>query len=166
MVRNKYCFLDRDGTINVDHGYVHDPAKLEFMPGAIEGMKQLQDLGYNLVIVTNQSGIGRGYFTDAQYHNFTDYMLSCLKDEGVNISKVFHCPHMPTDNCGCRKPGLGMLEQFLRDNIIESPSYMVGDKLSDIEFGQKLGVETCLIGSTSKQATYSCKSLLEFVRLI
>jgi len=166
MVQNKYCFLDRDGTINVDHGYVHNPAKLDFMPGAIEGMKQLQDLGYSLVIVTNQSGIGRGYFTDEQYQNFTEHMLARLKGQGVNITNVFHCPHTPTDHCECRKPRLGMLEHFLRDNVIESPSYMVGDKLSDIEFGQRLGVETCLIGSNSKQATYSCNSLLEFVRLI
>ncbi len=108
-------FLDRDGTINVDHGYVHEIDEFEFIEGVIDAMRQLKEMGYALVVVTNQSGIARGKFTEAQFETLTEWMDWSLADRGVDLDGIYYCPHHPQgtveayrQTCDCRKPHPGM----------------------------------------------------------
>ncbi|MFI3285217.1 MAG: HAD family hydrolase [Rikenellaceae bacterium] len=143
---NRAVLLDRDGTINVDYGYLHDASQLEFLQGAIEALQRLQEKGYLLIIITNQSGIGRGYFNESQYREFNDALLATLKSYGVEITATFMCPHSPSDNCKCRKPYPYMpLEAIKKFDIDPSTSYMLGDKASDVECGEAAGLTSRLI---------------------
>lgn len=129
----KAIFLDRDGTINVDYGYVHQPEKFEFIDGAIEGLKIFQSLGYKLVIVTNQSGIGRGYYSEEEYLKFQDYVDTMLNKQGIFIAAQYYCPHVEADKCTCRKPLVGMYDKAVNDlNIDWNGSYAIGDKMRDL----------------------------------
>src|SRR5574344_1150325 len=131
MEKNKVIFLDRDGTINVDYGYVYETNKLTFIDGAIDGLKKLYDNGYKLIIITNQSGIGRGYYSSKQYDYFTNYMLKKLSSKGINISKIYTCPHINADNCECRKPKLKLFYDAISEfNVDESNSYAIDYKFS------------------------------------
>ncbi|MFR9504428.1 MAG: HAD family hydrolase [Rikenellaceae bacterium] len=144
---NKAIFLDRDGTINVDHGYMHDTSLLEFMPGVIEALQRLSKDGYLLIIITNQSGIGRGYFTAEQYKLFNDSLVERLQSKGIEITATLMCPHAPSDNCNCRKPYPYMVLKAIDEFEIDpNLSYMFGDKPSDVECGEAAGV-------TSRQIT-------------
>lgn len=136
---NKAIFLDRDGTINVDKAYLSKIEDFEYLPGVIEGLKLLQNAGYKLIIVTNQSGIARGYYTEEDFLKLNDWMIHDLKSKGIEVSKVYYCPHHPSGkiekyrvNCDCRKPNLGMYRQAIRDFDIDvSASYAIGDKIRD-----------------------------------
>jgi rfaE bifunctional protein nucleotidyltransferase chain/domain len=147
-VLRKAAFLDRDGVINKDKAYVHRWEDFEFVPGAIEGMQKLQDAGYALVIVTNQSGLARGYYTEAQYQALTEALTQHLAGQGVKIDCVYHCPHHPKGSvpelaidCDCRKPEPGMLLQAARElGLSMAESLMVGDKPSDMEAARAAGV--------------------------
>ncbi|MFI3279302.1 MAG: HAD family hydrolase [Rikenellaceae bacterium] len=144
---NRAIFLDRDGTINVDHGYMHDTDLLEFLPGVVEALQKIAAEGYKLILITNQSGIGRGYFTEQQYQTFNDALTTELKNEGVEITQTFMCPHAPADDCKCRKPYPQMILQAIEKyNIDPKVSFMFGDKPSDVECGEAAGV-------TSRQIT-------------
>ncbi len=144
----KAAFLDRDGVINKDKAYVHRWEDFEFVPGAIEGMRQLQDAGYALVIVTNQSGLARGYYTEAQYQELTAALRAELARHGVKLEGVYHCPHHPKGSvpelaidCDCRKPAPGMILQAAKDLNLSLPeSLMVGDKPADIQAARAAGV--------------------------
>lgn len=144
----KAVFLDRDGVINQDHAYVHRWEDFEFIPGAIEAMRQLKQAGYALVIVTNQSGIARGYYTEAQYQALTARMQQALTDAGAAVDAVYHCPHHPqgavaalATNCNCRKPAPGMILRAAQElNLSLANSLLVGDKRSDIEAARTAGV--------------------------
>lgn len=146
-------FLDRDGVIVDDPGYVHRVEDLALLPDAVEGLKQLCSAGYALVIVTNQSGIARGYFTEAQYHVFTEALLARLHVAGVDIDAVHHCPHLPDAtvaahaiDCDCRKPRPGMLLRAIAQlGLDPSRSFMVGDKPSDIEAGRAAGLRASFL---------------------
>ena len=137
--KNKAVFLDRDGTINIDKGYLYRISDFEFLPGAVDALKMLQSAGYLLIIITNQSGIGRGYYTEEDFMRLTDYMKSELAKSGVNISGVYYCPHLPDAEveryrkiCDCRKPATGLFERAVHDfNIDLSRSYAIGDKERD-----------------------------------
>lgn len=136
---NKAIFLDRDGTINVEKDYLFRISDFEFLPGVIEALKLLQANGFLLIIITNQSGIARGYYTEEDYRILNDWMLSTLRSEGVEVSAVYYCPHHPEakiekyrKNCSCRKPKLGLYEQAVKDfNIDLSQSSAIGDKIRD-----------------------------------
>ena len=157
---NKAILLDRDGTINVDYGYLSEISKFKYLPGTIKGLKLLNDLGYLLIIVTNQSGIGRGYYTLDDYNKLNDYMLNDLKQKGINISKVYMCPHTEEDNCECRKPKLAMYYQAIKDFDIDvTASYVVGDKERDLALSDKEKVKSILI-SDKKNDKYLCKKNL------
>jgi D,D-heptose 1,7-bisphosphate phosphatase len=140
----KAAFLDRDGVINKDTGYVHRWEDFAFLPGAIDGMKKLKQAGYVLIIVTNQSGIARGYFSEAQYLALTETLLHALAIEGVLVDAVYHCPHHPMGRipqlsvtCDCRKPAPGMLIRAAQERGLSlSDSILVGDKPSDIAAGR------------------------------
>lgn len=148
---HKALFLDRDGVINVDHGYVFEPKEFEFSDGIFELLKIASDQGYKLIVVTNQSGIARGYYTTEDFYKLTDFMTNELAKQGVPISAVYHCPHSPDDNCNCRKPKSGMFDKAIRDHDIDvRNSIMIGDKPSDIEAANSVGItKTFLVSSTN-----------------
>lgn len=120
------AFLDRDGVINIDHAYVHDREHFEWVPGVLEGARMLTDAGFLLVVVTNQSGIGRGYYTEADFHALTDWMCSVFAQAGAPIAAVRFCPHHPEKalglyrrECRCRKPQPGMILDAAKDLNID-----------------------------------------------
>ncbi|MEK6871701.1 MAG: D-glycero-beta-D-manno-heptose 1,7-bisphosphate 7-phosphatase [Nanoarchaeota archaeon] len=145
---SKAIFLDRDGVINEDEGYVGTIEKFKFRNGVFTALKKLQTAGFLLVIVTNQSGIARGYYTEKDYYTVTDFMLEIFEKNNITIAGVYFCPHAPEENCLCRKPKPGMiLEARQTLNIDLKKSWMIGDKMSDIEAGKDAGVQTILITS-------------------
>ena len=127
-------FIDRDGTINANEPeYPHKPEHLRIYEDAVELMKEYQSRGYLIIIITNQSGIGRGYFTLEQMQEFNNLLISELAKRGVKINALYFCPHTPADNCNCRKPKLGLIEQAMKDFDIDlKNSIIVGDR-DDIE---------------------------------
>jgi D-glycero-D-manno-heptose 1,7-bisphosphate phosphatase len=144
----KAAFLDRDGVINRDHGYVYRWEDFEFVPGAVEAMRRLQDAGYALVIVTNQSGIARGMYGEADFHAMSAQMCEYLAARGVHLAVIEYCPHHPQGEvaayahaCDCRKPEPGMIVRAARALQLDlAASLLFGDKLSDLEAAQNAGV--------------------------
>ncbi|MBI5236476.1 MAG: HAD family hydrolase [Deltaproteobacteria bacterium] len=140
-------FLDRDGTINVDTGYVSNPDTLELIPGAGRAIRRLNDAGVKVVVVSNQSGVGRGMFTGADVEAVNDRLAALLRvDAGARIDAVYFCPHHPDDNCPCRKPMTLLAQRAVAEHGIElSRAYVVGDKASDVWLGRNLNVKTVLV---------------------
>ncbi|WP_233081199.1 D-glycero-beta-D-manno-heptose 1,7-bisphosphate 7-phosphatase [Rheinheimera soli] len=144
----KAAFLDRDGVINVDHGYVSSPEQFEFIDGVFDACRHLQQQGYLLIVVTNQSGIGRGYYNEQQFNALTNWMKAQFESNGVFITDVFFCPHHPVNakppyqiDCDCRKPAPGMLVQAINKYQIDpSQSLMLGDKKADMQAAKAAGV--------------------------
>jgi D-glycero-D-manno-heptose 1,7-bisphosphate phosphatase len=133
----KAAFLDRDGVINIDKGYVYKIEDFEFKDGIFELLKLLQSIGFTLFVITNQSGIARGYYTLEDFKKLTGHMLDELKKRGIEIKEVAFCPHHPNDKCNCRKPKPGMILDLAKKyNIDLKNSILIGDKLSDIEAGK------------------------------
>jgi D-glycero-D-manno-heptose 1,7-bisphosphate phosphatase len=142
------AFLDRDGVINVDHGYVFRREDFSFVPGVLEGTRRLHDLGFALVVITNQSGIGRGLYSVNAFEGLTDWMKSEFDAAGAPLSGVYYCPHHPTEAhgefrrpCGCRKPAPGMLLAAARElDLNLGASVLFGDKESDLLAARAAGV--------------------------
>lgn len=135
-------FLDRDGTIIREKHYLADPAGVELLPGAAEAMRRMAGHGFLLVVVTNQSGIGRGFFTEAQYAAVAERVAGALAEHGVRIDGVYHCPHDPdaAERCECRKPGLALYRRAAEDLGIDlARSFWVGDRLGDVAPARALG---------------------------
>ena len=130
------AFLDRDGVLNVDHGYAHRPDQLEWIPGAPEAVRMLNNAGYYVIVITNQSGVARGYYKEAAVHQFHGHMQDALRTQGAHIDAFYYCPHHPEGTvkelamrCRCRKPSPGMLEQAAREWPINlDRSFLIGDK--------------------------------------
>jgi len=164
---NKAILLDRDGTINIDYGYVHETSKLKFIDGALDGLKILSDLGYLLIIISNQSGIGRGYFTYEEYNTFNNYMLDKLEKSGIHISKVYICPHVDSDNCNCRKPKLELFYKAIKEFDVDiNNSYAIGDKTRDLAICDKENITGILL-TEEDNGNYICKkNLLEAAKYI
>lgn len=142
----RYVLLDRDGTIIKDCHYLSDPAGVELLPGAAAGMQRMLAMGWKIVIVTNQSGIGRGRFSEADYQAVTDRMLCLLQDEGVAVEGVYFCPHAPDEDCTCRKPLPGMAEMAAADLGFDlNDCVMAGDKPADVELGHAIGGKSVLV---------------------
>ncbi len=145
----KFIFLDRDGTIIKDTVHVYKVEDLEFLPGAIDGLREMfWHLHFDLIVVTNQAGIAKKKYTAEDFHNFNSEMVSQLQNAGVLIAKTYHCPHHPdiTGECQCRKPGPGMVEQAVSDYGLDpSQAIFIGDKDCDIELGQRFKARTILI---------------------
>jgi D-glycero-D-manno-heptose 1,7-bisphosphate phosphatase len=147
-VPRRAAFLDRDGVINREVGYLHRWEDFEFLPGALQAMKRLHDAGYALVIVTNQSGIARGYYSEADYQALTARLREALVAAGCPPAGIYHCPHYPGGNvpdlaveCACRKPQPGMMLRASRELRLSLPdSILVGDKLADAQAGRAAGV--------------------------
>jgi len=148
---NKVIFLDRDGTINKDDGFTHKVGDAELIPNTIKGLQSMKNQGYRLIIVTNQSGIGRGHYTEAQMHKFNNYLINKLKQENINIEAVLFCPHTPQDNCSCRKPKTKLIESYFTPNFDKNNSYVIGDRFSDIELANNLGLKSILVTTGSSE---------------
>jgi len=145
------AFIDRDGVINVEHGYVHRVEDFELIDGVPQGLALLAAAGYKLVVVTNQSGIARGRYTVADMERLHAHMRAVLAGHGVELAGIYHCPHLPSHaggsvaeyaiECDCRKPAPGMLTQAARElNLDLARSVIVGDKASDLQAGEAAGV--------------------------
>ena len=160
----KALFLDRDGVINIDHGYVYEIDKFEFTEGIFELLRLFIEKGYLLFIVTNQSGIGRDYYSEEDFTILTSWMLDKLKKEDINIVSVHHCNHAPEENCACRKPQTGMIDEILSQHVIDlKSSWLIGDKQSDINLAENAGISTTIaIGERAIVCSdYMFKTILE-----
>jgi D-glycero-D-manno-heptose 1,7-bisphosphate phosphatase len=137
----KNILLDRDGTIIEDMHYLRDPEKIIPIPGAVKAMQEMNGSGLNIFVVTNQSGIGRGYLSENDYQRVQQRLISMLREDDIQISGSLFCPHIPGEQCRCRKPGPGMWE-ILSESFGLSPeeSIIIGDKSSDIHFGRNCGL--------------------------
>ena len=152
----KAAFIDRDGVLNEERAYVHRAEDFEFVPGALEALKRLRAAGYLLVVVTNQSGIARGLYSEADYLALTRHMRERLEAEGLHLDAVEYCPHLPDApleqyrlECDCRKPKPGMLNRAIRSlGIDPGASFLVGDRLSDVEAGHAAGIGRCFLVRT------------------
>jgi D,D-heptose 1,7-bisphosphate phosphatase len=178
----KAIFLDRDGTINIDTGHVYKISDFAFEKNAVLGLKQLRDAGFSFFIVTNQSGIGRGLFTEADFEIFNNHLIKQLENNGIQIVKTYFCPFHPTKGIGkykinshLRKPGAGMLEKSSKEFEIEKEnSWMIGDKLSDTEAGNIFGLKSILlsnekyplISTLESKPTYVAQDLLDATKFI
>ena len=142
----KTIFLDRDGVVNKEVRYLYRLSDFEFIDGIFEACLYFQKLGYEIVIVTNQSGIARGYYNENDYLKLTEWMLGQFNDNGINILDIFYCPHSPESFCDCRKPKPGMLiEAKNKYNISMRDSWMIGDKETDIEAANLAGITNTIL---------------------
>lgn len=144
----KIAFLDRDGVINKEKNYLYKREDWEYTYNCIDGLRALSSLGFKFIVITNQAGIARGYYSEEDYQKLTDWYVSDLDDKGISILEVFHCPHHPNGKvdklsmvCDCRKPSPGLLHAALKKyDIDKAESILIGDKTSDIEAGVAWGI--------------------------
>lgn len=143
--KRKAIFLDRDGTLNEDQGYVHKLEDFKLLPGVIEGLKLLKN-DFLFFIITNQSGIGRGYYTIEDFHNFNNHLLKVLEEHNIKILKIYYCPHSPYESCDCKKPKTKNIEKFVLDyNIDIKESWVIGDHPTDSLLGINAGCKTIFL---------------------
>ena len=136
--KNRAAFVDRDGVINKDKGYVFKIEDFEIIDGVIEALKILQDKKFNIIIITNQSGIGRGYYTEEDFLRLNDHMIDIFNKSEISIKKTYFCPHHPDEGCNCRKPNNGLIELAIEEfNLDRRESIFLGDKLSDFLASKK-----------------------------
>ena len=169
----KAVFLDRDGTININEPeYVHKISDFKFVPGAISALKKLSKTGYKIIIVTNQSGIARGYYNEKDLKILHNWMLSEFKNKGIRIDGIYYCSHGQDDNCSCRKPKPGMLLKAGQDfGLNLSKSWMVGDGSVDIVAGREANLKTIKIGDKMPaglklEPNHYAKNLAEAIKII
>lgn len=167
----KALFLDRDGVINDDSGYVHNPTDFHFKPGIFDLCRLAIQRGFVVIVITNQSGLARGHFTLAEFQHLTQWMLGQFAERGVELAGVYHCPHHPLAIvpalslvCSCRKPAPGLINQASQDfNVSKEHSLMVGDQERDLEAASRAGIATRVLLSLRAQqsgfATHQVVSL-------
>ena len=159
------AFLDRDGVLNVDSGYVHRPDELEWIDDAPAAVRLLNEAGFTVIVVTNQSGVARGIYDEATVHRFHDHMQSVLAQHGARIDAFYYCPHHPDGpvaqyamRCDCRKPGTGMLEQAAKDWPVDrAHSFLIGDKDIDMQAAAAFGIKGIMFDARKE-------SLVDLVR--
>ena len=157
----KTIFLDRDGIINVDKGYVYKISDFELVENILQSLKLFQELGYQLIIVTNQAGIAKGFYSEKDYFKLTNYYLNLLRINDISIKKVYFCPHHINGinprykiNCNCRKPKPGMIEMAIKDHSVDvDNSIMIGDNLSDMKAGIKAKIKNNFLIADKAQTT-------------
>ena len=162
-------FIDRDGTINVLIHYLHEVEKFELIEGAMEALRAFEKAGYRLVIVTNQPGIGLGYFSKEDFFQCNKALLKACTAAGVGIDKIYFCPHSKADNCTCRKPAIGMIERAIREMDIDlKKSYVIGDMTSDIMLAKNAGCRSVLVktGQGGSDGLYGVKPDFIFDNLL
>lgn len=175
MKENKAVFLDRDGVLIEDTGYVASCNSVRILPMVSDAIKLLKD--FFIVVVTNQAGVAKGIFTEYQVREINHHIKSILRRQGAIIDRIYYCPHHPqgtvkyyTQECDCRKPGIGMIKKAGEDlNIDLGKSFMIGDKASDIEAGRIAGCKTILINDKKKtdiDADYFANDLFEAAQIV
>jgi len=163
----KALFLDRDGIINVDHGYVYKIEEFEFMPNIFELCKLAIKNNYLIIIITNQSGIGRGKYSELDFKRLTKWMNKQFSTKGIQITDVFYCPHHPKKgigvylkNCNCRKPAPGLIQQAVKKYQIDvNQSIFIGDKITDIQAAESAGIKNKVLFSNMAHEN----NLIEFI---
>lgn len=170
----KTIFLDRDGVINHEVNYLHEIEKFKFINGVFEACLYFKKLDYKIIIVTNQSGISRGYYTENDYKKLTKWLLAQFKKNNISILDTFYCPHSPELNCNCRKPKPGMFNQAkIKHNIDMEKSWMIGDKEDDISASFSAGIKNTilvrsghLINETDSKSTFIVNSIKDSTKYI
>jgi D-glycero-D-manno-heptose 1,7-bisphosphate phosphatase len=153
LARPRFITLDRDGTLLVKHEYLSHPDQVALLPRVGGGLRKLRALGCGLVVITNQSGIGRGLFDRARVDEIHGRMAALLADEGVRLDGIYVCPHLPDEGCACRKPRTGLLEQAGRELSFDPRlGFVVGDNECDVELGRAVGAITFLVRSGHGQS--------------
>lgn len=168
---NRAIFLDRDGTMAIDVPYCSRPEDFELFPNTARAIKLLNEHDYKVIVITNQSGVARGYFTEDTLGRIHQKMLGKLAEEGARIDGIYYCPHHPNDNCECRKPKPKMVMQAVSEHDIDlKQSFMVGDKPLDIQLGKNVGCRTVLIPANTGETEvepgspdYTASDLLQAV---
>ena len=170
----KTIFLDRDGVVNKEVRYLYRLSDFEFIDGIFDACLYFQKLGYEIVIVTNQSGITRGYYNENDYQKLTEWMLGQFNENGINILDTFYCPHGPESLCECRKPKPGMLiEAKHKYNISMKDSWMIGDSESDIKAANAAGISKTilvrsghLVGESNSNSKFTIDSIKQSKEVI
>ena len=173
MEENKFILFDRDGVINIEKSYLYKIEDFEYETGVIEGLKKLKKLGYRFLIITNQAGIAKGYYTEGDYLKLEKFIMDDLENRGIKIEKTYYCPHHPEGKgiyhkeCECRKPNIGNFLKAINEFFIDvEKSFMVGDRITDLIPAEKLGFKTVMVKTgyglenISKLADYGLKSLV------
>ena len=166
-MKHKIVFLDRDGTINKDYPdiewkYIKNP---ELLNGTIEGLKLIKKYGYEIIIVTNQYIIADGIITKEQYKKFNKKLKEILKENGIEILKIYYCPHNDLDNCNCKKPKTGMIDMALKDFEIDlSNSFYVGDSYNDYELAKKFNLDFYGIKGINDDSIFKYQSLYDVIK--
>lgn len=146
MARRRFVVLDRDGTMIVEKHYLSDPEGVELLPRVVGGLRHLSALGLGLVVVTNQSGIGRGLFDTTCLARIHRRLCALLAAESIHLDGIYFCPHTPEDDCACRKPGTGLLQRAAQELDFDPEAvFVIGDKPCDIELGQRVDATTFLV---------------------
>ena len=171
----KAVFLDRDGVIIKEKNFNADPEQIEFLPGSLDALMKIPD-DFLKIIVSNQSGIGRGLFNTSQVDEFNSVLLSKIKKKGASIDEIYYCPHKPENGCNCRKPKTGLFGLAKNKYKIDFlSSWMIGDKSSDIQAGKNIGATTILVltgyggketGGKGVVADYTVNNLYDAVEII
>jgi len=144
--KKKAIFLDRDATLIEDGPFLSDPAKIRFLPGTIDGLKSFKELGFLLILITNQSGIGRGYFSEDKLTEIHRLLQHQLGKHTIALDAIYYCPHTPDDKCTCRKPEPGLFLKAVSEHAIDPlVSYSIGDKVEDAIAGKTVGCKTILL---------------------
>ena len=139
-------FLDRDGTITEEVGYLNHEGRFQLLRGAAAAIRRLNEAQFPVIVVTNQSGVGRGYFPESLVHRVHELMKSALAEAGAHVDAIYYCPHTSAERCDCRKPKTGMLERAAKEHrIVLARSYVVGDRYGDVELAQRAGACSILV---------------------
>ena len=173
-MQKKAIFLDRDGVINKEKNYLYKKEDFEFIDGVFEACRYFQEIGYQLVVVTNQSGISRGYYQEEDFHKLTKWMLEQFESQNIKILDVFFCPHGPESTCNCRKPKPGMLLEAKEKHKIDMKnSWMIGDKEADVGAANAAGIKNTILVKTghdideaNSNAKFILKSMQNTIRII
>jgi D-glycero-D-manno-heptose 1,7-bisphosphate phosphatase len=157
-MRRRFVLLDRDGTLIFERHYLSSPQQVELLPGAAAGLRVLRNLGLGLVVLTNQSGVGRGLFDLHALDRIHDRLNGLLGDKGVELDRIYFCPHLPDDACDCRKPATGMALHAATDlGFDTAQAFVIGDKAIDMKLGRAIGATTLLVltgyGKQEQQAS-------------
>ena len=166
----KVIFLDRDGVINKEVGYLHKIEDFEFIDGVFKACLYFQSLNYQIIVITNQSGIGRGYYDEGDFHIVNNWMLEQFKNQGIKILNVFFCPHDPESNCDCRKPKPGMFNQANdKYGIDMENSWLIGDKEADIASANAAGIQNTVLvksGHEINEKNSKAKFILDSIKQV
>lgn len=160
----KYVLLDRDGTVIVEKNYLSDPAAVELLPGAAEGLRQMRAQGYGLILVTNQSGIGRGFFTENDLKLVHKRLEQLLEAEGVKLDAIYVCPHAPAVDCECRKPKPKLAKQAAADfDFHLGEAWVIGDKQADVDLARNSGARSILVRTGYGRQTEASGAVPDYI---